>query len=213
MKVQPIRELSFRATVLVCLALAVSVSAVCGCGGGGSVSSGGGGQQPSPDFTLSLSSSNLVIAGGPTASVTVSVTGSNGFDSVVALQITGVPAGVTYSPASLQVSSGSALQITFTSAATAAAGTANMTVTGTSGSLTHSAPLDLTVTAPPATFRTRYTRTDAATEYFTDLNENWMVYDSVTNRLFVSDPGGNRIEVLDAEKKPRHPGSGRIRNR
>lgn len=57
-------------------------------------------------------------------------------------------------------------------------------------------------TRPAATLnrpslRTRYVRTDAATEYFTLLNGSWIVYDSVRKRIFVSDPGGNRISVLD----------------
>jgi WD40 repeat protein len=183
----------------VCLVLAAVVGAVSGCGGGSSGS--GSGQQPTPDFALSLSSSDLAITAGTTASITSSVTGSNGFASAVALQIAGLPTGVTYSPASLQVNPGSPLQITFSSAATVAGGAATLTITGTSGSLTHSAPLDLTITSGPRTFRTRYTRTDAATEYFTELNKSWMVYDSVTNRFFVSDPGNNRIEVLDAGKE------------
>jgi hypothetical protein len=169
------------------------------CGGGG----GGGGQQQ-PDFNLSLSSANLAITGGSSASITASITGSNGFASAVTLQISGLPTGVTYSPASLQVSSGSSLKITFTAAATVASGTANLTVSGASGTLTHNSQLDLALTAAPVTtalFRTRYTRTDAATEYPYELNQNWMVYDSVTNRFFVSDPDGNRIEVLDAAKE------------
>lgn len=190
---------NFLARLLVCLVLASAVSAMSGCGGGGS--GNGGGQQASPDFTLTLSSANLAITGGATAAVTASVTGSNGFASTVGLQITGLPSGVTYSPTSPQVTPGSPLQIVFTAAATASGGAANLTVTGTSGAVAHSVALDLTVTAAPPTFRTRYTRTDAATEYFTELNESWMIYDSVTNRFLVSDPGGNRIEVLDAARE------------
>lgn len=184
-----------------CLALAVVAWVVIGCGSGNLGPGGGGGQQSSPDFAMSLSTPSLAISGGATASFAVSVTGSNGFDSAVILQIAGLPAGVTYSPATLQVSPGMPLQITFSAAANAATGAPDITISGSSGSLTHSVQMDLTVTAAPqipTTFRTRYTRTDAATEYFTELNENWMVYDSVTNRFFVSDPGGNRIEVLNA---------------
>src|SRR5271168_1293656 len=93
------------------LALAAVVSNIAGCGSGSSANGGGGGQQPSPDFTLSLSSSGLTITGGATASITASVTGSNGFASAVTLQIAGLPTGVTYFPANLQVSPGSPLQI------------------------------------------------------------------------------------------------------
>ena len=184
-----------------CFVLSAVVGAIVGCGGGGSIGGGGGGQQSSPDFTLSLSSNNLAITGGGTALFTASVTGSNGFDSAVTLQISGLPAGVTYSPASLQVYPGTPLQITFTAVSSIAASTDNLTVTGASGSLSHAAQMNLTVTVAPldaSLSSTRYRRTDAATEYFAELNESWMVYDSVTNRFFVSDPGGNRIEVMDA---------------
>jgi len=193
--------LSFVARFFMYLPFAAVVGVVAGCGSGNSVSGGGGGQQSSPDFALSLSTASLAITGGSTASFTASVAGSSGFDSAVSLQIAGLPIGVTYSPTTLQVSPGTPLQITFKAAANVAAGTPEITISGSSGSLMHSVQVDLTVTAvpqSPTTFRTRYTRTDAATEYFTELNENWMVYDSVTNRFFVSDPSGNRIEVLDA---------------
>jgi hypothetical protein len=185
------------------LAVAAVVSTVAGCGSGGSTGGGGGGQQQSPDFGLSLSPSSLAITGGgTTASITATVMGSDGFASAVTLQIGGLPTGVKYSPASLQVSPGMPLQITFTAAATVVSGTATLNVTGTSGALTHSAQLNLAVTAAPVntpmTFRTRYTRTDAATEYGYEPNSSWMVFDSPTNRFFVSDPSLNRIEVMDA---------------
>jgi len=200
MKMPVVRIRSHVMRFMTCFLIAAVVCAIVGCGGGSSISSGGGGQQSSPDFTLSLSSNNLAITGGGTASFTASVTGSNGFASAVTLQISGLPTGVTYTPTSLQVNPGTPLQITFTAASNVASGTAQLTVSGTSGSLTHSAPMALTVTASENTdiSRTRYTRTDAATEYFDELNASWMVYDSATNRFFVSDPGGNRIEVLNA---------------
>ena len=196
--------LRFFAKLSACITCAAAVGAIAGCGSVSSAGGGGGGQQPSPDFALSLTSASLAITGGKTASVTASVIGSNGFTSQVTLQITGLPTGLTYSPPTLLVSPGSPLQITFTAVASIASGTANLTLGGTSGTLTHSAPLGLTITAAPlipATFRTRYTRTDAATEYYAALNYNWMVYDSATNRFFVSDPAGNRIGVLDATKE------------
>jgi len=200
MKLAFTRLSNFITRLLVCFALFAAASAVSGCGGGSS-SGGGGGRQTAPDFTLSLSPGSLTIADGAAASITATVAGSNGFASAVRLQISGLPAGVTWSPTDAQVSPGSPLQITFAAAAKAAAGTENLTVTGTSGSLAHTVSLELTTTPPPPTFRTRYTRTDAATEYYTALRENWMVYDSTTNRFFVSDPGNNRIEVLDAGKE------------
>lgn len=127
--------------------LIASFANLVGCGGGGQ--SGGGGQQSSPDFSLSLSSNSLSLAGGTSAPVTVSVNGTNGFSSLVTLQISGLPAGITYSPSTPQVNPGSSLQITFTAAAGSAASQKNVTVTGMSGSLSHGAPLSLTVTSNP----------------------------------------------------------------
>jgi len=115
-----------------------------GCGGGGQ--SGGGGQQSSPDFSLSLSSNSLSLTGGTSVPVTVSVNGTNGFASAVTLQISGLPAGVSYSPSTPQLNPGSSLQLTFTAAAGSAASQENVTVTGRSGNLSHGAPLNLTVT-------------------------------------------------------------------
>ena len=212
-KIPFMRHPSCVARLTTYLALAAAFMTIAGCGGagtgggtgggGGGVGAGGGGGNQ-PQFTLSLSTSNLSIVGGANAAVTVSVTAADGFASPVTLQIAGLPAGVTFSPASPQVSPGTPLQIIFTAAQDVAASTANLTFSGTSGSITSTAKLDLTVTAAPmnpTTFRTRYTRTDAATDYFNALNQNWALYDSVTNRFFVVDTLGNRIQVLDAAKE------------
>src|ERR1700722_546092 len=130
---------TFRSCVNVIL-IAVFVILV-GCGGGGQ--SGGGGQQFLPDFSLSLSSNSLSLTPGTSASVTVSVNGTNGFASAVTLQISGLPTGVTYSPSTPQVNPGSSLQLTFTAAASSVSSQASVTVTGTSGNLSHGAPLNL----------------------------------------------------------------------
>jgi hypothetical protein len=115
-----------------------------GCGGSGE--SGGEGHQSAPDFSLSLSSASLSLTAGSSASITVAVNGTNGFASAVTLQISGLPTGVTYSPTTPQVNPGSSSQITFTAASDSAASQEKVTVTGISGSLSHGAPLNLTVT-------------------------------------------------------------------
>jgi hypothetical protein len=197
----------FIARVSKSLVLVAAVCTIAGCGSGGTGGTGGGGGGGGgnqPEFTLSLSTPNLSMVGGQMASVTVSVTGSNGFASPVTLQILGLPSGVSFSPTNPQVSPGTPQQITFTAATTITAETADLTVSGTSGLITSTAGLDLTLAAAPmnpTTFRTRYTRTDASTEYFDVLNENWALYDPVTNRFFVADTAGNRIQVLDASKE------------
>jgi hypothetical protein len=125
--------------------LSLILVSMAGCGGTGQ--SGGGGQPSSPDFSLSLSSTGLSLAGGSSAQVSASVNGTNGFTSVVTLQISGLPAGITYSPAALQVNPGSSVKITFTAATGLSASQENAILTGTSGNLSHGAALRLTVTA------------------------------------------------------------------
>jgi len=125
--------------------LSMILVSLAGCGGTGQ--SSGVEQQSSPDFSLSLSSTSLSLTGGSSAQVNASVNGANGFTSVVTLQISGLPTGITYSPAALQVNPGSFVKITFTAATGSPASQANMIVTGTSGTLSHGTTLNLTVTS------------------------------------------------------------------
>jgi hypothetical protein len=103
---------------------------------------------PPPDFTLTLSPASLTVVGG-SAGLPVSVTAAavNSFTSPVAVAITGLPAGVTANPATLNLNPGTAQSVVLTAAPTAVAATATVTFTGTSGSLTHSTTLALTVQA------------------------------------------------------------------
>jgi Pro-kumamolisin, activation domain len=90
---------------------------------------------PEPDFSLSLSAPSVAVPQGGSQSSTVTVNGLNGFNSPVALSVSGLPAGVTASfiPAS-PTSPGT---LTLTAAPTAAAGSGTITITGTSGGLSH----------------------------------------------------------------------------
>lgn len=181
-----------RHRISVCTLFCAAVT-FAGCGGGGT-----GGK---PDFTLSLSSSNVTVTGGGSASLSVTVNAMNGFNSAVTLSLAGLPTGVAYSPSSLAASPGSGLEITFSALPSSVAASGNVTVTGASGGLSHSSQFEMAVkaaSAQPPSLRTRYVRTDSATEYFQLSNSNWMVFDPPTKRFFVSDPGGNQIDVLDA---------------
>ncbi|HEX3557292.1 MAG TPA: hypothetical protein VIA62_29035 [Thermoanaerobaculia bacterium] len=101
-----------------------------------------------PDFSLSVSPSSVSAATGTNATATVSTTVSGGFNSAVALSISGVPTGASasFSPASIAAPGGGSSTLTIATG-TAAAGTYNLTITGTGGGKTHTAPLTLTVTA------------------------------------------------------------------
>jgi cellulose 1,4-beta-cellobiosidase len=98
---------------------------------------------------FSVSATSVSVEQGTSAAGSVTVSAVNGFDSAVALTVSGLPTGVTaaFSPASVTGSAGSTL--TFTASATATVGAATVTITGTSGSTTETTTLTLTVTAEP----------------------------------------------------------------
>lgn len=111
-----------------------------GCGGG----SGGSGTKA--DFSLQAGPSTITLAPGGTAQVlSVVASGVNGFKGTVAVSIGSLPAGVTATPATLSLTSGSLGEFSLSASSSASPGTANITFTGTSGTLSHSATSALTV--------------------------------------------------------------------
>ncbi|HTC75524.1 MAG TPA: hypothetical protein VK684_08120 [Edaphobacter sp.] len=100
-----------------------------------------------PDFALAVSPTTVTITGGAAgAQVGVAATALNSFTGTVAVAISGLPAGVTANPATLNLTPGTAQSTTLSAVLTAAAATATVTFTGTSGTtLSHSTPLALTV--------------------------------------------------------------------
>jgi hypothetical protein len=124
---------------------------------------------PPPDFSISLSPTSVSLTAGASGQKTaLSVAGVNGFSGTVDVSVSGLPAGVTATPASFSLLSGATQFITFTAAANAAIGASSVSVVGQSGSLSHSATLALTVAAA--------TGTDAVTYHYdngrTGLNPN-----------------------------------------
>jgi hypothetical protein len=111
----------------------------------------GCGSTSTPDFTVSVAPGSLTVAQGASATSTVTIAGESGFGSTVDLSCGGLPAGVTcsFSPASVTPpANGSATStLTLSVAASASAGSYSVQVTGVSGSLSHDAPLALTVSA------------------------------------------------------------------
>jgi hypothetical protein len=102
---------------------------------------------PAPAFTIAPSASALSIAQGNSATDTITVSGSNGFNGSVTLAATGLPSGVTATFATNPAVGSSVL--TLAASSMSATGTSTVTVTGTSGSLTASTTIALTVNAPP----------------------------------------------------------------
>jgi uncharacterized membrane protein len=103
-------------------------------------------ESPPPDFTLSVNPSSLTINRGASSGATVTITRIGGFDSVVALNASGLPSGVT---ASFESPPGpvSVISMFIAVSSTAATGTTNVTITGGGGGLTRTTTLTLTVNA------------------------------------------------------------------
>ncbi len=171
------------------------------CGGGSG--SSGGGNPPPPDFSLSVPA-NASVQQGSSATVSVGVTGANGFASQVSITISSLPTGVTATPSQFSIGAGDQQQLVIAASGTAAAATTNLQVAADSGSLQHSGQISLTVTAsappPPTATRIRYDQTDTQwdTSFLSFFPQPLILYDAPTKRFFLSDTSLNRVEVFDA---------------
>jgi len=155
-----------------------------GCGGGaGSPPS----PPPAPSFTLSLSPSSVTLMqGGTEQSVQVSVTGQNGFTGSVSVTVSGLPTGVTVSPASLSVTSGGNGSFDLSASSTAEVAQQAVSVTGASGTLTADASLQLTVVGV------------AVPDPFHAVGGTLVhgFYDESRQLLFATNPGLNELDVI-----------------
>jgi hypothetical protein len=100
-----------------------------------------------PDYSVTASPASQSVTQGNSTTYTATVTPTGGFTGTVALSVSGLPAGATgsFNPASL--TSGNST-LTVTTSSTTPTGTFPLTITGTSGTTTHTASVNLVVTAP-----------------------------------------------------------------
>ena len=99
-----------------------------------------------PDFSISITPQSLsLVTGGPGQQVQVTATALNGFTASANVALSGLPTGVTATPATLTLTPGTPQSVTLTAASSAPAGSASVLFTATSGSLTHTATLALSV--------------------------------------------------------------------
>ena len=106
---------------------------------------------PKPDFSLATSSTGLIIVSGASGTSTVSVSPMNGFVAPVSLSANG-PAGFTTSYSINPIPGGSGTSIlTVSVASSVATGSYIVTVTGASGPITHTATVNVTVSASTKT--------------------------------------------------------------
>jgi glycosidase len=161
---------------------ATSMVAICcfalllaGCGGSR------GGTPPLPSsFTLTASASSLLVSQGSTsAAVELNVQSVNGFQGTVSVNLQGLPAGVTTSPAfPLSINAGSSQSATFTVGNTVPRGNYSVTFAGTSGTLAGSDSLLLTASG-------------AAIHGPTQVFKKQVIYQIVTDRFFDGDASNN----------------------
>ena len=116
----------------------------------GGCSSGSAPSSPSnpADFALSVSPSALTLApGAGGTSLTAVVSSSGSFTGSIALTISGLPAGVTASPASFSLAPGASQTVAIQATSQAATGPSTITIAATSGTLRHTSSVALTIAA------------------------------------------------------------------
>src|SRR5881409_4297299 len=99
----------------------------------------------SPDFTITATPNGVSFVSGQSASSTISLQSTGGFNGAVSLTTASSPSGVAASCAPSSISGSETSTCTLSSSTP---GSYTVTVTGTSGSLVHATSIGVTVTAP-----------------------------------------------------------------
>jgi pseudomonalisin len=107
-----------------------------------------------PAYSVSVSPGSVSLVQGTSATATVTIGSTNGFNSAVSLSVAGLPSGVTatFSPASVTPpANGTATSsLALTASSSAAVGSVSAAITGASGSTSKTASLGVAVTAAGA---------------------------------------------------------------
>jgi len=98
-----------------------------------------------PDFSLSANPTTVSFVAGQSATSTISLHPTGGFNGTVDLTTSSSPSGITTSCVPSSINGTQTSTCTFTGST---AGSYNVTVTGTSGSLLHTTSIGVTVTSP-----------------------------------------------------------------
>src|ERR1039458_2175187 len=181
---------SFHALIL------VAAFMLWGCGGGGNAGNGGGGTPSS--FTVSLSSASVTLTQGGSQTIQVSVTAQNGFTGSVSVSVSGLPTGVTATPASLTVVPDTPATLILSASSSAPVAQASASVDAVSGSLNVDSVLSVAVKI-------------AAKPFPYHSIGGYLVhgfYDPVRQLLFATNPELNELDVIsptDLSVKTRVP--------
>ena len=133
------------------LYLLATIPFISNCGGGSASAPPPPPPPPAPDFVLAVESSTVSLQqGGALISQSVQATPSNGFTGTIQLSLSGLPAGVTVTPAgpySLTINgTAQSFSVQLAAAPSAGIGTTSAKVTGVSGTITHIEPFSVDVT-------------------------------------------------------------------
>jgi hypothetical protein len=105
--------------------------------------------------------------------------------------MSGLPASVTASPASLTLTPGSAQKVTLTAGTSAATGASTVTFGGTSGALSHTATLALTVQTPPIP--------DVTTYHFDNTRDGLNTQETALTPANVTSPTFGKIGFFNSD--------------
>ncbi len=97
------------------------------------------------DYAITTSTPALSIVPGSTQMMTVTATAVNGFNGAVMGSLSGLPPGVSVSPASFALPLGTAVPVTVTAAAGLTAGNSVLTLLTSSSTATHTLPISVNV--------------------------------------------------------------------
>ena len=127
--------------LLLVLALVAGLSII-GCGGGSSSP-----PEVPADFTMSVQPGSVTVTQGSSSSpAMIAVSPLHSFNGSVSVSISGLPSGVTTSPAvPFTMAAGASQSVTFSAATSATLGPVNLTFSGTSGNLSHTAGATMSV--------------------------------------------------------------------
>ena len=105
-----------------------------------------------PTLTLSATPGPVTLLQGASTTLNVNATGANGFNSAVALSVTGLKTGVaaSFSPSSLPAPGSGSSLLTLSATAQATVATYAITIRATGGGLSMNWPVTLVVTPPPS---------------------------------------------------------------
>jgi len=129
--------------LLLVLAFVAGLSII-GCGGGSSSP-----PRIPADFTMAVTPGSVTVTQGSASSPSsITVSSLHNFSGSVNVSISGLPSGVTTSPAMpFAIAAGASQSVAFSAANSASLGPVNLTFSGTSGSLNHSAGATMSVIA------------------------------------------------------------------